>query len=374
MPIYEGIGAIADKLVVVMDIGTAYTKLGFSGEFSPRYILKSEVRCKETGIMRNIRDYKDERDLYDLLVDFLHVLYFKYVLLSPKDRPVVIVESLLCPTVFRETLAKVLFCHYEISMMLVVPSHLVCLASLGIDTALVLDMGFSEAVAIPVCHGLPVIHAWQALPFASQAVHLNLKSMLTTSNTGISNLPEWDLEDIKVRCCFVTPRERSKEFAKPCPSLTVCPDVKYPIQGSRSIVIPGKIRETAFEVFFEEDNDHQCVSTMILDAILKVNLDLRLQLAENIVLMGGTAMTPGFKSRLKEELYEQLKNERYSKLKIKVFKFHSPPCKDNYTAWLGGAIYGCTELLGMKGLTRENYLKENRLPDWANMRDNLRTL
>lgn len=374
MPIYEGIGAITDKLVVIMDIGAAYTKLGFSGEFSPRYIIRSEVRCKETGLMRNIRDYKDDGDLYDVLVDFLHTLYFKYVLLSPKDRPVVIVESLLCPTIFRETLAKVLFCHYEISMMLVVPSHLVCLASLGIDTALVLDMGFSEAVAIPVCHGLPVIHAWQALPLASQAVHINLKSMLTANNTGISSLSEWELEDVKVRCCFVTPKDRARELSKTMPSLTACPDVTYPLQGSKSITIPGKVRETVYETFFQEDNDHQCVSTMLLDAILKVNLDLRLQLAENIVIMGGTAMTPGFKSRLKEELYEQLKKDRYSKLKIKVFKFHSPPCKDNYTSWLGGAIYGCTELLGMKGLTRENYLKENRLPDWANMRDNLRTL
>ncbi|KAB0799199.1 hypothetical protein PPYR_07079 [Photinus pyralis] len=374
MPIYEGIGAITDKLVVVMDIGAAYTKLGFSGEFSPRYIIRSEVRCKETGLMRNIRDYKDDQDLYDLLVDFLHSLYFKYVLISPKDRPVVVVESLLCPTIFRETLAKVLFCHYEVSMILVVPSHLVCLASLGIDTALVLDVGFSEAVAIPVCHGLPVIHAWQALPLASQAVHINLKSMLTANNTGISSLSEWELEDIKVRCCFVTPKDRAMELSKTTPSLTACPDVTYPLQGSKSITVLGKVRETVYETFFQEDNDHQCVSTMLLDAILKVNLDLRLQLAENIVIMGGTAMAPGLKSRLKEELYEQLKKDRYSKLKIKVFKFHSPPCKDNYTSWLGGAIYGCTELLGMKGLTRENYLKENRLPDWANMRDNLRTL
>lgn len=56
-------------------------------------------------------------------------------------------------------------------MVLVLPSHLVCLAPLAIDTGLVLDIGYSEAVVIPVCHGLPVIHAWQALPLGSQAVH-----------------------------------------------------------------------------------------------------------------------------------------------------------------------------------------------------------
>lgn len=37
---------------------------------------------------------------------------------------------------------------------------------------------------------------------------------------------------------------------------------------------------------------------------------------------------------------------------------------------LSGAIYGCTEFVSMKALTRDTYFKENRVPDWANMLDN----
>lgn len=55
-------------------------------------------------------------------------------------------------------------------MMLVLPSHLVCLASLAAETALVVDVGYKEAVAIPICHGLPVIQAWQALPLGGEAI------------------------------------------------------------------------------------------------------------------------------------------------------------------------------------------------------------
>lgn len=58
-------------------------------------------------------DYEDETDLYDLLVEFIHTLYFKYALFSPKDKPVVIIESILGPTLFRETLAKVLLCDFN---------------------------------------------------------------------------------------------------------------------------------------------------------------------------------------------------------------------------------------------------------------------
>lgn len=176
------------KVVNLYIIVLLLFRLGFGGEFAPRAIVNSEVRCKETGNMRNIFSYSDSQDLYDLLVDFIHVIYFKYVfaccltlfsilvycrhiLLSPKDRPVVIVESLLCPTLFRETLAKVLFVHYEISTLLIVPSHLVSIATLATETALVVDVGYCEAVVIPVCHGLPILHAWQALPLGSHTIH-----------------------------------------------------------------------------------------------------------------------------------------------------------------------------------------------------------
>lgn len=82
-------------------------RFGFAAEFAPRNIIRSEVRCRTTGALRKVWDFKSEQDLYDILVDFIHNIYFKYALLSPKDRAIVVVESLLCPTLFRETLAKV---------------------------------------------------------------------------------------------------------------------------------------------------------------------------------------------------------------------------------------------------------------------------
>ncbi|XP_072383319.1 actin-related protein 10 [Diabrotica undecimpunctata] len=372
MPIYETLSS--DKLTVVLDIGSAYTKFGFSGEFAPRTIIKSVARCKKSGQLRRIWDYESAEDLYDLLVEFLHVIYFRYALLSPKDKPVIIVESLLCPTLFRETLAKVLFSHYEISMMLSLPSHLVSLASIAVDTAVVVDIGYKEAVVIPVCHGLPMIQAWQALPIGAEAIHSKLRTLLSSNNTGIQNLSEETLEDIKVRCCFVTEKNRAEQLAQAKPDIVACPDVKYPIGGTESIVVSGKVRERTFEILYEEDNDHYCLSTMILDAILQVDLNLRQKLSENLLLIGGTTMIPGFKARLKEELEHQLKNERYSKLHLKGFGFHSAPCKENYAAWLGGAIYGATELLNMKAVTKEIYFKDNKLPDWVHLREGGRTL
>ncbi len=55
-------------------------------------------------------------------------------------------------------------------------------------------------------------------------------------------------------------------------------------------------------------------------------------------MIGGTSMLPGFKERLSEELKNALETPRYSALAAlkDAIKFHDPPAKANYTAWLGG--------------------------------------
>lgn len=75
------------------------------------------------------------------------------------------------------------------------------------------------------------------------------------------------VEDIKVRTCFVTTLERSAKLGTadaPKPPLAI----KYP--GVKSINIPGEIREEAFEVLWERDNDNLSIPTMILNAIIQV--------------------------------------------------------------------------------------------------------
>lgn len=99
-------------------------------------------------------------------------------------------------------------------------------------------------------------------------------------------------------------------------------------------------------------------------------MDIRRSLAKNIMLIGGTTMIKGFASRLKSELLALVKSNLYSeKLKIQTFKFHTAPSKPNYTAWLGGSIFGTTDL-PLRYITQENYVKSNRIPDWANLIDN----
>lgn len=123
-------------------------------------------------------------------------------------------------------------------------------------------------------------------------------------------------------------------------------------------------------------------------------------LAENLVVIGGTAMMPGFLHRLLAEIRLLVEKPKYSNvLASKNFCIHAPPAKPNCTAWLGGqmslridhnytnlkysfylsflrymlinplltgAIFGALQdVLGSRSVSRDYYNQTGRIPDWC---------
>jgi len=384
MPLFDGIGYGGEKTAVILDIGAAFTKCGFAGEISPRAIIPSLVKKVNSSKLVHVLKHEDESELYKALVDFIHVLYFRHLLVNPKERRVVVVESLLSPTIHRNTIARVLFKHYEVPSVLFAPSHLVALFTLGLPSGLVLDCGYNESLALPVYEGVPMLKAWEALPLAARSLHDYLSAQLMETCTvktareesqplsSIGALEESIVDDIKVRCCFVTKfsraqdilesQEEGKEDKRPAPP----PSVEYPLEGNKVLHIEGKVRENTCEILFQRDGEDRSVATLVLDAICKCPVDMRRCMAENVVLMGGTAMLPGFKHRMLQELTSLIKTDKYAvKLPNVKVLLHSPPARENYIAWLGGAIFGALEVLGNRSVSRENYLQAGSLPDWC---------
>lgn len=150
------------------------------------------------GGQRNLFDSKDDQHFYDMVVSFIEEIFFKYVLVSPKDRRVVVVESVFCPTLVRDTLARVLFRHFEVASVFFISSHLNVLTTLAVNTALVVDLGFKETVIVPVYSGVQVLHAYQAQPLAGEAVHAEIKRQLGAEKIVQEDFLSDDvIEDIK---------------------------------------------------------------------------------------------------------------------------------------------------------------------------------
>lgn len=231
MPFYDGIGVIAEKHAVVLEVGTSLTKVGYAGESMPRAILRTppEIFASNSARRRSsdgvstagIRD-TGEDDEDDALVSFVHRLYFEHLLVNPKDRRVVLVESVLGDVRIRDRLVRALFRHFEVLSVLLAPSHLMPLFCLGLEHALVLDAGNAETTLLPVYQGVPVLKAWQALPLGASAVHGAIRKGLAAQGDSPGReaprdaggrrpdveLDEEVVEDIKVRLCFATEMTR----------------------------------------------------------------------------------------------------------------------------------------------------------------------
>uniref|UniRef100_A0AAQ5YC79 Actin related protein 10 n=1 Tax=Amphiprion ocellaris TaxID=80972 RepID=A0AAQ5YC79_AMPOC len=356
MPLFDGLGSGGEKTAIVIDLGAAYTKCGFAGETGPRFIIPSEIRKPGQQQAIKVVQYNiNTEELYVILKEFIHILYFRHLLVNPRDRRVVIIESILCPSHFRETLTKVFFKQFEVPSVLFAPSHLMAIMTLGINSALVMDCGHTETLVLPVYECTPILPAWEALPLGGKAIHKELDGLLveqctvdTDTTTGQS-----------VPAVIGTIPEETR----PAPP----PDVDYPLDGEKILHVKGSIRDSVMEILFEQDNEEKSVASLILDALVKCPIDTRKVLSENLVVIGGTAMLPGFLHRLLAEIRLLVEKPKYSDvLASKSFRIHAPPAKPNCTAWLGGAVFGALQdILGSRSVSRDYYNQTGRIPDWC---------
>nr|XP_027203016.1 actin-related protein 10-like [Dermatophagoides pteronyssinus] len=396
MPVYDTLQS--EKNPVIFEFGTAYTKCGFTSEPSPRAIIPSEIHLNSIDKTLRIFQIKDVDLLIQALEKFIQMIYFKYLAANPKDRRVVIVESIFSEKIFRQQVAEVFFKRFNVPSLLFVPNHVVVMATLGINTALVFDIGYAEAIAIPIYEGITILDSVQFAPLGGKSLHLRIMDELIRrkptfhqdgENVEINEttIDESNLEDIIFRTCFVTTFERGSQLAQQkltnkdeeestddddriqCSIKRPPPSVRYPFGGNKFLQIPGSLRESVCEVLFEMYGEEHTLATLIIDSILKCPLDCRRRLAQNIVLIGGTSMISGLKHRLYKEIeYLTTKSERYKPINFSNdFQFHQLPCKENYASWLGASIWATTDLLSMRSITAEQFVKNNdTISDWSN--------
>lgn len=85
----------------------------------------------------------------------------------------------------------------QVTSLCFVPSHCASLFTLGISTGLVLDVGYKEAILIPVCEGVPVLRLWQTMSLAGQAVENQIKTRIDIGQLSPDESIDSVAEDIK---------------------------------------------------------------------------------------------------------------------------------------------------------------------------------
>lgn len=122
------------------------------------------------------------------------------------------------------------------------------------------------------------------------------------------------LEHVKARCVSVLKRAQMLEY-KPDSEKMIAK--KYNLSYGRAFYwfpymqISLHTRMMAAEVCFGEvENEEPNLAYSILSSVMKLNVDNRSQVLQNIVLSGGSCMIPGFKPRLLQEIHHLVKTHK----------------------------------------------------------------
>ena len=332
-----------DEEAVVVEIGTAYTKCGYSGEALPRSVVKTPSALSNPEL--------SESEFYDALRDFLNIIYFHKVQSRPKEGATVLCENLMASRKLLEAAVKVMFEDFQVPILYLVMENSLPVYTSGGYTGLVVDSGFTDARVLPIFEGIPIVNSYQSMD-------CGLKKVLECMKTKLELDNDQAVEDILVKMAKVSFGELRKELQerKGDRDYYVVP------KGSGTRVkVSLRQRFTPEEVMFGNyDSNQHNIAAGVLKSLLKCDIDTRKGLINNIILCGGGSMIPGFQERFEEELLNLLDDEDFSKLKgLKDFmRVVESPYPRNLLNWIGGSVFGCLPRLEWFAVSRESYLEK----------------
>lgn len=380
-----------EKEAVVIDFGSAFTKIGFAAESKPRHILATpELRPrpqKAGGPLSRV-------EWIDVLDRLLTKLFFHYLGVSPKDRRVVICEEPFAPAAFRIALAHLLFKRFNVPSIKFILGLVLPLYLTGLSSGIVVDCGYDCARVLPVFAGVPLLSALGEA--ASGGRHIN-EQMRKRLMDELQSPPSWlddedVVEDLKAQVCYVKCNLHvGKEGRITLGTDQVADFTPAPGCGAGrasaasdtagSIAVPNSCRWQPCEALFgpaPQDEAHErsghdggvgdahlvgSIQEALARALERCPVDVSAAVVQNVVVVGGLATLRGLLPRLAVEIRDELlRRPRTAALaeRLRICPLDFPPV---CAAWAGGSIYGA---LGNAGeYTAEDYSRGRPLPDWT---------
>lgn len=252
---------------------------------------------------------------------------------------------------------------------------------------MVVDIGYSETVVLPVVSQCPLPHAMRSESVGSRMIHGRISHLLhryapllptgfiledgvesdIESNPLSHHLDSLILDDLCRQLCFVSPLgDRPEPSSKQY--------VPYVDRFSRLYRISREIRAHAADVLFKnEDEEMPTVAATVLSSFLALPVDLRIKMAHKIVLIGGVSMMRGFATRLIQELEHNVKhNEKFASLRALSGHFElmeSPTFYQPHLPWIGASIESVIEGMHTANQIQQNdfVLGKKPIPDWTSI-------
>ena len=312
---------------IIIDIGSAYVKLGFAGEPSPRFVFPSIIGTEkyravmvDVGGQRNYYVGNDAMKMRGVLkvkyplqrgviMDweaYYEILnYVFYTLLrieNLSNYPIIYAEHPFVPKETKEFIARVLFETHKVKSLIMLPSPFLSMFSVGLTTGLVVESGDGLTWIVPIVNGIVHHQAIQKLNLAGIDVNHNLRTLMMREGINIeSSAAEEILKEIKEKNCYFVLDPNSSPSSQD--------SFNYPMPDGSVKQIPSNVLHEAPEVMFQPGMlgyNIMNIPQAIIYCLQMMDKAYWSELLSHIVLSGGNLSYSGFEERLKQELMELL--------------------------------------------------------------------
>ncbi|MFX1572059.1 MAG: zinc ribbon domain-containing protein [Promethearchaeota archaeon] len=308
---------------IIIDIGSAYVKIGFAGEPTPRFVFpcitgtekyksvmvdvsaRSIYVGQDAAKMRGVLKIKHPLNRGNIMdwEAFYEILnYIFYSLLRVEnlaDYPVFYCEPPFIQKETKEYIARLFFETHRVKSLIMMPTPLLSLFSVGLTTGLVIESGDGLTWIVPIVNGQIIQHAVQKIPLAGVDVNHNLKNLLMREGISIaSSAADEIIQDIKEKNCYFI-----LDPNKP-PNVSETFTVSMP-DGS-TINIPNYILHQAPEALFNPGmvgySNVMNIPQAVIACLKVLDKNYWHELLSHIVFSGGNLSYSGFEERFESEL------------------------------------------------------------------------
>ncbi|OAF69496.1 Actin-related protein 10 [Intoshia linei] len=348
------------KLSIVLDIGSSYTKCGFSGTSRPICIIPSAFHSQAANKVIYIENIisKYEPFYYHLLKEFISVLYLRYLHVKSNEKKVTIVENMFMSKLLRDALAKIFFTVFDVPGLNFLPCLLSSFYVLGNQSALILDCAHTHISAIAVYEHVPIISSFTFTNNSCRSVNkFILKELRKCNDLEDVTISESDLDKIRTKFCILMDENDEDD------SIT---ETEFLSSEGNKLSISKIIRKQAFIQLL--DSSEGSIITLIDKVLQKVPITFRHIIANKLYFTGGLVHQDQFVPIVMQKLRKHLQLNG-SNLSRHLSYYNTPLGKPNYHAWLGGSIASSlpSDLYKDIEMTKQEYMSVKTVPmryDW----------
>ncbi|CDW77817.1 UNKNOWN [Stylonychia lemnae] len=401
---------------IVLDVGLTFTKCGFSKDPMPMHIVPTPLT-----MIQYLRDhassvslifsssfflnqlacstfadaFEKHNKLMMELEEFLTTVFYHLLQTNPREKAIMMCESMMAPRGFIECIGHVLFRNFGVKSIYFLLSNMTPLYVTGQDSGIIVECGFQNVQILPIVRSRMCMEAFETCYRGGIHIEKNLNELLIQDNKELvrrlpqfkdnTNFPQSVIEDLKIRSLVVMQKEQRDQYLKNDDQIEQMKR-KYTNLGKTYKEFPGMLisfytRYCAMEFCFgDPQEEEQNIAYSLLTSIKKVkslnsyqslnqlNCENRGRAVQNIILSGGSCMIPGFKTRLIQEINHMIENRsEFEQLKeiqqqISIPENCFPP---NCLVWVGASLLSSlNNEIDRFLITSEEYNeKKEQIPD-----------